>query len=92
MSQCHSSEELVEASGSLSSSFENSKELQKFVLTDVTPTGKSLGAGSYGSVEEVYMHVLLNHHRSISCGTGKGVHMKETCLFLHTNCRSLGYV
>ena len=42
--------------GDIGSSFRNSKELQKFVLTDVTPTGKSLGAGSYGSVEEVCMH------------------------------------
>ena len=41
-------------SGDLGSSFKNNKKLQKFVLTDVTPTGRSLGVGSYGSVEEVY--------------------------------------
>ena len=33
--------------------FRNNRELQQFVLTDVTPTGRILGTGSYGSVEEV---------------------------------------
>ena len=33
--------------------FRNSRQLQQFVLTDVTPTGRILGTGSFGSVEEV---------------------------------------
>ena len=33
--------------------FRNNRQLQQFVLTDVTPTGNILGTGSYGSVEEV---------------------------------------
>ena len=34
-------------------SFRNNRVLQQYVLTDVTPTGKILGTGSYGSVLEV---------------------------------------
>ena len=45
-------------------SIRNNRDLQKFVLTDVTPTGKSLGAGSYGSVEEVSIIVL--HHTDLA--------------------------
>ena len=33
--------------------FRHDRQLQQFILTDVTPTGKILGTGSYGSVEEV---------------------------------------
>ena len=33
--------------------FRNNPQLQQFVLTEVTPTGRLLGTGSYGSVEEV---------------------------------------
>ena len=33
--------------------FRNDRQLQQFVLTDVTPTGRILGTGSFGSVEEV---------------------------------------
>ena len=33
--------------------FRNNRQIQQFILTDVTPTGKTLGTGSYGSVEEV---------------------------------------
>ena len=33
--------------------FRNSRQLQQFVLSDVAPTGKKLGTGSFGSVEEV---------------------------------------
>ena len=33
--------------------FRNNCQLQQFVLTDVIPTGRVLGTGSYGSVEEV---------------------------------------
>ena len=48
--------------GNLGRDFRSNKHLQKFVLYDVTSTGKSLGTGSYGSVEEVIrIHtVLLN--------------------------------
>ena len=37
----------------MAQAFRNNCHLQQFVLTDVTPTGKVLGTGSYGSVEEV---------------------------------------
>ena len=33
--------------------FGNNSQLQQFVLPEVTPTGRLLGTGSYGSVEEV---------------------------------------
>ena len=33
--------------------FRNDPQLQQFVLNDVTPTGRVLGTGSYGTVEEV---------------------------------------
>ena len=33
--------------------FNINPELQRFVLTDVRHTGKQLGVGSYGSVEEL---------------------------------------
>ncbi len=33
--------------------FKNNKQLEEFLLEDVTPTGNILGSGSYGSVEEV---------------------------------------
>ena len=45
--------------------FRNNCQLQPFVLTGVTPTGRVLGTGSYGSVEEVslapsmFMHAWL---------------------------------
>ena len=38
--------------------FRNNQKLQQFVLTDVTPTGKVLGTGSYGSVEEVSFYLV----------------------------------
>ena len=38
--------------------FRNDRELQKFVLTDVTPTGRILGTGSFGSVEEVTISII----------------------------------
>ena len=37
--------------------FRNNRHLQQFMLTDVTPTGKILGTGSYGSVEEVSSYI-----------------------------------
>ena len=33
--------------------FQRNPELQRFVLSKVRPTGKQLGTGSYGSVEEL---------------------------------------
>ena len=33
--------------------FKRDRQLQQYVLNDVTPTGRVLGTGSYGSVEEV---------------------------------------
>ena len=33
--------------------FRDNRQLQQFVLIGVTPTGRVLGTGSYGSVEEV---------------------------------------
>ena len=34
-------------------------ELQQFVLPDVQPTGRNLGVGSYGSVEELQVKGLV---------------------------------
>ena len=39
--------------------FENNPELQRFVLTGVQPTGRKLGAGSYGSVEELEVNGVV---------------------------------
>ena len=41
--------------GELSRAFRNDRQIQQFILTDVTrdSTCAILGAGSYGSVEEV---------------------------------------
>ena len=39
--------------------FQRNLELQRFVLPDVRPTGKQLGVGSYGSVEELEMNGLV---------------------------------
>ena len=50
---------LFRRAGRFGNSFRNNQDLQKFVLTDVTPTGTSLGRGSYGSVEEVPCYVNL---------------------------------
>lgn len=33
--------------------FKNDRQIQQFVLSDVTPTGRILGTGLYGSMEEV---------------------------------------
>ena len=38
--------------------FRNNRQLQQFVLTGVTPTGRILGTGSFGSVEEVNCNSL----------------------------------
>ena len=44
---------------SIARHFKNNKDLQQFVLTDVTPTGRILGTGSFGSVEEVRPQKLI---------------------------------
>ena len=33
--------------------FRDNRQLEQFVLIGVTPTGRKLGTGSFGSVEEV---------------------------------------
>jgi hypothetical protein len=43
----------------MSESFRNNQQLQQFVLPDVTPTGRVLGKGSYGTVEEVCKQLSL---------------------------------
>ena len=45
--------------------FRNNRELQQFVLTDVTPTGRILGTGSFGSVEEVRNFKLNPKHKPV---------------------------
>ncbi len=39
--------------GDIDVAFRDDHQLQQYVLTDVTSTGRVLGTGSYGSVEEV---------------------------------------
>ena len=39
--------------------FQNNPELQRFVLRRVRTTGRQLGVGSYGSVEELEMNGLV---------------------------------
>jgi len=39
--------------------FQSSPELQRFVLPEVRPTGRQLGVGSYGGVEEVEVNGLV---------------------------------
>ena len=39
--------------------FQRNPELQRFILPDVRPTGKQLGVGSYGSVEELETNGLV---------------------------------
>ena len=39
--------------------FRDNPELQQFVLPDVQPTGRKLGVGSYGSVEELLVKGLV---------------------------------
>ena len=39
--------------------FQNNPELQRFVLHGVRPTGRQLGVGSYGSVEELEVNGLV---------------------------------
>ena len=51
--------------------FRNNHHLQQFMLTDVTLTGKALGTGSYGSVEEVSMVTADSNINEICSSTGK---------------------
>ena len=39
--------------------FNRNPELQRFLLTDVRHTGKQLGVGSYGSVEELEVNGVI---------------------------------
>ena len=39
--------------------FQSDPALQQFVLPEVRPTGRQLGVGSYGSVEELEMNGLV---------------------------------
>ena len=39
--------------------FQSNPELQRFVLPEVRPTGRQLGVGSYGSVEEIETNGLV---------------------------------
>ena len=40
----------------MAQSLRDNHDLQQFILTDVTTTGRTLGTGSYGSVEEVRIY------------------------------------
>ena len=39
--------------------FQNNSDLQRFVFSGVRPTGRQLGVGSYGSVEELEANGLV---------------------------------
>ena len=39
--------------------FQSNPELQQFLIPEARPTGKQLGVGSYGSVEELQMNGLV---------------------------------
>ena len=39
--------------------FQNNRELQRFVIPGVRPTGRQLGVGSYGRVEELKVNGLV---------------------------------
>jgi len=39
--------------------FQRNPMLQRFVIPDVRPTGRQLGVGSYGSVEELEVNGLV---------------------------------
>ena len=50
--------------GDVARAFGSNRQIQQFVLTDVTPTGRLLGTGSFGSVEEViaYQSIIIKFH------------------------------
>ena len=45
---------------SRSEAFRKNRQLQQFVLTDVTPTGVTLGVGSFGTVLQVCNYLKCN--------------------------------
>ena len=45
--------------GRVLQAFQNNRELQRFVLPEVQTTGRELGEGSYGSVEELKVKGLV---------------------------------
>ena len=45
--------------GRVLQAFQNNLELQRFVLPEVQTTGRELGEGSYGSVEELKVKGLV---------------------------------
>lgn len=45
--------ELGQGNVDIAQAFRSDHQLQRYVLTDVTSTGRKLGTGSYGAVEEV---------------------------------------
>ena len=53
---------------SAAQAFHNNRQLQQFVLTGVTPTGRVLGIGSYGSVEEVSVELFSLRSLGRKCG------------------------
>ena len=57
--------------GDITQTFRNNQQLQQFVLTGVTPNGRVLGTGSYGSVEEVSQATCM-HSQSIEFFTTSG--------------------
>ena len=58
-SLCTASQERIVKMAGRRQTFQNSLELQRFVLLGVRPTGRQLGVGSYGSVEELKMNGLV---------------------------------
>ena len=65
----------------VSQAFRNNCQLQQFMLTNVTPTGRVLGTGSYGSVEEVnfLFYDLCSNH----CFTGVLEGIASGLIYLH---------
>ena len=58
-SLCTASQERIVKMAGMRQTFQNSLELQRFVLHGVRPTGRQLGVDSYGSVEELKMNGLV---------------------------------
>jgi hypothetical protein len=51
---------LFRRGGDIFQAFRNNQQVQEFDLPGVTPTGRMLGSGSYGTVEEVSKWFLWN--------------------------------
>ena len=65
--------------------FQNVPELQRFVLHGVRPTGRQLGVGSYGSVEELEMNGMVCagkrlHEALLEQACGRGGHCAQVLL------------